>query len=137
MQETIRAPHWLNILNDATATTSAPSLSSHGVDLELFPTRAGRPSVVKIRHTATGARSCTLKFWGYGPSEYDADGVAIASSAAWMDTEEIFTLASTGSNGAIAQVFEYLTAFERIYVQVTAISGTTATLNVAVGLTDG
>lgn len=140
MQESIYQPVWVQLLVDATATNGAPTLATDGVDIQkVLGTVAhlGRSSIMRIGHAATGARTCTLKVWGYGSDVIDSSGSMVSSSAEWIDTEEQFVLASTSTDGVIAQVFEYLTVFERIYIEVVAITGTSNTVNVTLGLTPG
>ncbi len=137
MAEAIYPGRWLNILAAAAATNSAPSLSTDGVDLKNTAiTTRGRPHAIRWRHTATGARTFEAKVWGYVTSEVDTAGALVASSAGWVDTGETYVLASTSTNGSTAEIYEYLTIFDRIYIEITAITGTSATVNVSIALTE-
>jgi hypothetical protein len=136
--EPIYPGYWLQLLADATAVNSAPTLATHGVDIKnLLPNLRGRPMALRFRQTATGARTFTCKVWGYVTSEYDADGDAVASSAGWVDTGETYVRSSVSADGDVADVYEYLRLFDRLYIEVSAITGTATTINVSVGLSEG
>jgi hypothetical protein len=131
----VHSAHWLNILNAATATNSAPSGASAGVAI---PNDLREENVtVRFRHSTTAgndARTFTAKIWGYCPGELDSDGAAIAGTAGWCDTEETYSLASVSADGSIAKRFVGFTAFSRLYAEITAISGTGTAVSVAIGL---
>ncbi len=134
MQEAIISSQWLNILNEAAATNSAPSGAAAGVKVPL--NRKGKNVLVRFRHTATGARTFTVALWGYILGEVTAAGAAIASTAGWADLEETITLASTATDGSFVRVFEALTGMDRVYAEITAVTGTSAKVSVALGLTE-
>jgi hypothetical protein len=135
MGNTVYPAHWLNILNGATATNSAPSGATAGVAVP--QNLRGENVTARFRHSTTAgndARTFTVKLWGYCPGEVDSDGDAISSTAGWCDTEETYSLASVSADGSISKRFVGLTAFSRLYAEVTAISGTGTAVSVAVGL---
>lgn len=134
LQESVIVGQWLNILNQAAAANSAPTVVTDGVAVPI--NRQGKAVLVRFRHTATGARTFSVKLWGYIAGEVDADGAAIATTAGWADTEETVSLASTSTDGSFVRVFEGLAGFSRLYAEVTAISGTAAKASVALGLTE-
>ncbi len=139
MAEAIYPGRWLNILTAATAANGAPTVATDGVDLKNTAlTMRGRPHALRWRHAATGARAFTAKVWGYVTSEVDTGNALVASSAGWVDTGETYTLASTSTNGSVAEIYEYLTMFDRIYIEITALTGagTGKTVNVAIALTE-
>ena len=129
---------WVNVLNGATAANGAPTLVTEGIYLIKASQQKNRGmhTIARIRHTATGDRSFTCKVWGWAPDEVDVDGDVVASTAGWVDTEEEFTLATTNVNGQVAQVFICLTAFNRLYCQLSDPVGTALTVGFAIGLTD-
>lgn len=132
---TVYPAYWLNILNGATATNSAPSLATDGVAIP--QDRRNENITIKFRHSTTAgndARTFTIKIWGYCPGELDSDGASIAGTAGWCDTEETYSLASVSADGSIAKRFVGFTAFSRLYAEITAISGTGTAVSVAVGL---
>jgi hypothetical protein len=138
-------PKWMNLLNAATATNSAPTAATDGVKLP--PDAIGKGMVLRLRHSATGARTATVKLWGYCPGEFTRgpEGLPlqrgptdIASTAGWDDLGEEKSLSSVSSDGSItAFVLEYASVYERLYVELTAVSGTSATISVAAALLDG
>lgn len=135
-QESIIASKWINILTGQLATTSAPTTSATA-GIAVPNNMRGKNAAIRLRHTATGARTCTIKLFGYCAGEVDAVGAAIASSAYWDDLNESFSLTSTSTDGAIcAGVFEALSIYSRIECQITAISGTSCTIAVAIAFTD-
>jgi hypothetical protein len=133
-QEMVKVGRWLNILNEATATTNAPALATDGVALPV--NLAGKNVVIRFRHSATGARTFTVALYGYCAGEVNASNEAIANTAGWVELREVESLASTAVNGSICQAYESLTAFSRLYARVTAISGTSCKVSVALGLTE-
>lgn len=125
---------WINQFTGATTTSSVPSLSTHGIAVP--QNLKGRNCIVRIRHAATGARTFTVKLWGYVAGELTEAGAAVSSSAGWNDLNESWSMASTSTDGGYSKRFEALTAFSRLYVQITAISGTGNTLACAVCFTE-
>lgn len=134
-QEVVSPGYWVNVLNGETAVdASIPSGATDGIRNP--NNRKGKIVVARIRHVATGARTCTARIWGYVPGEVDSAGDAVASTAGWVDTEEDFTMTSTAVNSSFAKVYEHLTIFERLDFQITAISGTGNTVGLAFGFTE-
>lgn len=134
-QESIVASSWVNVFTGSTGTSSAPSASTDGIAV---PKNCnGKNTVLRLRHTATGARTATITLWGYCAGEVTTAGVAVAGSAGWDDTGESYSLASTSTDGSVTVfVTEALTVYSRIYVRITAISGTSCTLGCAAAFTD-
>lgn len=130
--------YWLNIADGLTALNGAPTLATDGVDIREITkfSRHGKGTMGKARHSATGARTFTVKIWGYTPNELTYQGVEISNSGGWCDTEETMSLASTSTDGQFVQVYEYLTIFERLYCELTAVTGTGTAVSFAMGLTD-
>jgi len=135
MQDAIITSSWLNVLNAATATNSAPTVVTDGVALPI--NRRGKTVVVRFRQSATsGARTYTVKLWGYCAGEHTAADAVIAATAGWVDLEEEVSQASVSADGSFARVFECITVFSRIYAEITAITGTATKVSVALALTE-
>lgn len=130
--------YWLNIANELTALNGAPSLATDGVNITQITNlaRHGKGVMGKARHSATGSRTFTGKIWGYTPNELTYQGVEISNSGGWCDTEETMSLADTSTDGQFVQVYTFLTIFERIYWELTAVTGTSTKVSFALGLTD-
>jgi len=136
-QEAVIASQWLNALNAATAANSAPTAATDGVAVPI--NRMGKVVVFRLAHTTTAgndARTCSIKLWGYCPGSASAAGAAV-SSAAWDDMGETYDLASVSADGSVvALVTEAVTIYSRIYVELTAVSGTGTAITVDMGLTE-
>jgi hypothetical protein len=130
---TARKSQWLQILAGATATTSAPSAATAGVAIP-EDRRSGDLQVVRLSQSATsGSRSVTIRLWGYCDGDYSSSGLR-SGSAGWVDTQETLSITAAAADGSVAEVYQGLNAFSRLYAQVTAISGTGATANVSIEL---
>jgi hypothetical protein len=137
---------WINVLNAATAANNPPSAATDG--LLVPPDRVGKGTVIRLRHTTTAgddARTCTVKLWGYCPGEIAAPKESlptlraetdIASSAGWDDMDEEYSLTSVSADGNVtAFVLEYPTIYQRLYVELTAVTGTGTAISCAIGFT--
>jgi hypothetical protein len=134
--EVVRVAHWVNDFNGSTATESFTAASASTSGIAVPQNRKGKVIVARLRHAATGARTATVRLWGYIAGVVDSDGAAVASTAGWVDTEEDIILSSTSTDGSIAKVFESLGVFSDLHGQITAISGTSNTLGLDFGFTE-
>src|SRR3990172_3725165 len=120
---------YVQLLNAATATNGAPSLSSHGFALQTPAASvniAGDKGLLLVHSTAgSDTMAVTIRLWGY-----------LAISAAWhplgpggASTKEIInngnSCPETGTDTvAHAEVVGGLENLQRLYAEITAITGT-------------
>jgi len=137
------ATRWMNLFTAQVAVTAAPTTALQGVAIP--PGRHGKSVIIRLRHTATGARTCTVTLYGYCPGEKTfreggtgiEEGTDISSTAGWDDLNESYSLASVSADGSItAFVLESPTVYSRLYARITAITGTSCTLGAAVAFTE-
>ena len=126
----------MNDFNGSTTAETFVHTASSTSGVAVPANRRGKKVVTRLRHTATGARTATVRIYGYCPGEVDSDGAAVASTSGWVDTGEDITLASTAVDGSQADVFETLTVFTRLHGKITAVTGTSTTLGLAFAFTD-
>jgi hypothetical protein len=121
---------YLQLLSGATATNSAPSGATAGVDRK--QRNAGSHSgiaeattaTVLVTGTGTGALSVTLKIWGYSPVSGEWHPLGTATSDA--NRGRLNEQNAIGGTNTIrhAELVQGLGAFTRFYLEVVAISGT-------------
>lgn len=116
----------LTLLSAATATNSAPSGATAGVDLKFTAgtVRNAAEHVLYVDFAGTGALSVTLKLWGYSEQR-----------AKWypMGTVNDASAITATTSGTFAEVLYSVKHFDRVYLEVTAISGTSNTVNAYLG----
>jgi len=137
-QEAIIVSRWLNILNAVASANGAPSGSSAGVVVPI--NRRGKVAVFRLRHTTPAgndARTCTVKLWGYCAGSFSEAGAAILSSAGWDDMDDSYSLASVSADGMLTiWITEAASIYSRLYVELSAVTGTGTAISVDIGLTE-
>ncbi len=111
----------LTLLTAATATNSPPSGANAGKAFRSEGgTRGAEEYIFLVDFAGTGAQSLTLKAWAYSnknakwyPLGILNDGVAITGT----------------TSVTFAEVAYALKHFDRVYLEITAISGTSNTVN--------
>ena len=136
--EVVRSPKWYSLVVGSTTTDPAPTAVGQGHKIP--DDRHGKVVVIRLRHTTTAgndARTCTVKLYGWCPGERDARGDDIADSSGWDDMGVEYSLASTSADGSVtAFVLESPTVYTRLFVRVTAISGTGTSISCAGAFTE-
>jgi hypothetical protein len=134
---------FINLFDGATSTNSPPSAATDGVRVP--NNQHGKAVVIRLRHTTTAgddSRTATLKLWGYCLGEqYHAEhattpGQPVSDTAGWDDLEESYSLSAAEDGNVTAFVLENMTVYERLYCEVTAITGSGTSLGTAVAFTD-
>jgi hypothetical protein len=130
-------------LASATATNSAPTLSTDGIHVNLLRVngRIPRTMSVNVYSTAgTGALSVTLRIWGYNPKAA-ADS---ATNAGWcplgvgsaalkgvlnqgLDIDEDASISNAIGH---TEALDLPAHFTRLYMEITAIAGTNTAVTV-------
>jgi hypothetical protein len=111
----------LNLLTAAIATNSAPSGATAGQALNSRGgVRMAEEYIVLVDFAGTGAQSLTLKAWGWSDK-----------NAKWYPLGTLNDgSAITGTTSVTyAEVLYSLKHFDRVYLEITAISGTSNTVN--------
>jgi len=128
---------WRRLLNAVTANQGVPTLVTDGVAV---PNNwDGRFAMVRIRQTATGARTATLTLYGYKGATLDEDGAAVTSSEGWVNLNESWSISGSANTDEIPSsggLLQGIAGFQRLYVVVASISGTSTTISLDVGLTE-
>lgn len=124
---------WINLFDDKSAVMSAPTSVSNGIAINSL--YHGDRVFFKVRSNAGALRTCTIKVWGYNSGTVDLNGDAYTDADGWADTEETIVINQSASNAAIAQAFEGLACFNRIYGQLSAINNAETQVGVDIGFT--
>lgn len=134
-QETINVGWFVEIAHQVAAANSAPSGATAGIALKTD--HKGKRSVLMMNMDVTsGAWTCAGKLWGYVARSVDSDGDAVAANVGWYDLDESFSLSGSADTKILIDNYEALTIYDRIYVEVTAITGTGAKASFVIGLTE-
>lgn len=127
--------HTVRLVNGATAATNAPSAATDGyapADTYQYSRAVG----MQLQYTvAAGSGTARLVLWGYNPTMRDTAGAAIGSSGAWYQLYDTDTL-SYSANTNEAFCVEHAEGYTRFAVQLSAITGTNATVTAAVSFTE-
>lgn len=136
-------PGVIQLLDDATATNSAPTAATDGVALP----PAWGDAIVLVRSTAgSGTMTATVKLWAYWEGSADGSTDAIgwyplgtdATAADKGILNEGNALEETSADGiAHTERVVGLNAFRRLYAEVTAIGGTATAVSVWVAKPEG
>ena len=136
--EVVRTPKWHSLVVASTTTDPVPSAVGQGAAIP--EDRHGKVVVIRLRHLTTAgndARTCTVKLYGWCAGERDARGDDIADSVGWDDMGEEYSLASVSADGSVtAFVLESPTVYTRLFIRVTAISGTGTSISCAGAFTE-
>jgi hypothetical protein len=113
----------VSLLSAATATNSAPSGATAGVAL---PYTTDYATVLLYSTAGSGTMTVTCKLWGYNTQLakwFPLGTHATAASKGLLN--EANAIAETSADGiAHAEQVQGLRAFQRVYLEVTAIGGT-------------
>ena len=120
---------WIQQVADAVDTSQGvPSAATDGIKVP--NNRKGRETLIRIRHTAAGARTIPWVLWGYVAATYsiDASGVetdtAVAAGVAWVHTNTTGTLTGSTDQGEIVDSVKLMSAFDRVYLETGTLVGT-------------
>lgn len=134
----MRIGRTVRMVNAASASTAAPSLSTDGVSV---PSHVKRDSAIMLVQSsaASGTRSFRVAVWIYVGEKTTAfaDAAAIASSDAWIKAYDTGTYSNASD---FTEAFEIPLAISasRVYVQVVSTpGGTTPSLTVSLAPIEG
>ena len=127
----------ITLLTAATATNSAPSGGSAGVETNGLKVGGNVPdtcTVLVYSSAGSGTMTATIRMWGYSNSIWLPLGTGASGAA---DTKGVLNenvaIAETSADFiAHAEPLSYCGHFDRLYAEVTAIGGTSTAINVVV-----
>jgi len=115
-----------------TSATAAPTLSTQGILTGPVDTGIKVQFIAQVTRTS-GDAAVTLKAYGYVPSTHTPAGVETLTGF-WTLLETFDEMTVTGADFTHAQQLEVGAAYQRIYLQLSAISGTGASANLYTGI---
>ena len=119
--------HSVRMLNAVTSANGVPTLATDGYAPTGTMTKFRFLGMEGRFSRASGTATFRLRIWGYQPKLKTTADVDIASSAAWIALFDTETLTYTANfNEAFA--IEAADVFTRYYVELVAVTGTTATV---------